>query len=135
MKRRVFIGIAVVLIAAVLFLGGCESSGAKGAGLGALAGAGVGALAGDSTEDTLIGAAVGGGLGYMVGTEADKKKAAKEREALRQEMNTVMVNVVNSNGSVIQVPLKRDGIGYRGPRGEFYDHLPTGEELAPVYGF
>ena len=54
---------------------------------------------------------------------------------LRQEMNTMTVNITNSNGSVSQVVLRKQGVGYVGPRGEFYDHLPTGEELKPIYGF
>jgi len=50
-------------------------------------------------------------------------------------MNTMTVNITNSNGSVSQVVLRKQGVGYVGPRGEFYDHLPTGEELKPIYGF
>jgi len=117
------------------FFAGCESDAQTGAAIGSLAGAGIGQLAGRSTESTLIGAAVGGGAGYMIGSEQDKKKAAADRENIRQEMNTVMVNVTNSNGSVIQVPLKKQGVGYVGPRGEYYQTLPTGEELKPIYGF
>lgn len=117
------------------FFVGCESGGQTGAGLGALAGAGIGALAGDSTEDTLTGAAIGGGIGYIIGSEADKKKAAAEREQLRQEISTVTVNITNSNGSISMVRLRKQGVGYVGPKGEYYDHLPTGDELKPIYGF
>jgi hypothetical protein len=46
-----------------------------------------------------------------------------------------MVNVTNSNGSVIQVPMRKQGVGYVGPRGEYYQTLPTGEQLKPIYGF
>ena len=107
----------IVLLAAVIFLAGCESD------------------AGGDTESTLIGAAVGGGAGYMLGNEGDKKKAASDRAQIRDEMNTLMVNVTNSNGSIIQVPIKRSGVGYVGPRGEYYDKLPTADQLRPVYGF
>jgi hypothetical protein len=131
--------ITILMIVAVsfglAFFAGCESDAQTGAGLGALAGAGVGQLAGRSTESTLIGAAVGGGAGYMIGSEQDKKKATADRENIRQEMNTVMVNVTNSNGSVIQVPMRKQGVGYVGPRGEYYQTLPTGEQLKPIYGF
>jgi uncharacterized protein YcfJ len=120
---------------ALAFFVGCESDAQTGAAIGALAGAGVGQLAGGSTESTLIGAAVGGGAGYMLGNEQDKKKAADDRESIRQEMNTVMVKVTNSNGSIIQVPLKKQGVGYVGPRGEYYENLPTEDQLRPVYGF
>lgn len=117
------------------FICGCESDAQTGTAIGALAGAGIGQLAGGNTESTLIGAAVGGGAGYMIGNEQDKKKAAGERDKLREEMNTVMVKVTNSNGSIIQVPLNKQGIGYVGPRGEYYDKLPTEDQLRPVYGF
>jgi hypothetical protein len=54
---------------------GCDSA----KGTGALAGAGVGALigqaAGHSTEATLIGGAIGTGVGYIIGDQVDKKKA------------------------------------------------------------
>ena len=99
------------------------------------AGAGIGQLAGGDTEATLIGAAVGGATGYMLGNEGDKKKAQAERDGLHQEMNTVMVKVTNSNGSIIQVPLRKQGIGYIGTRGEYYATLPTEDQLRPVYGF
>ena len=119
----------------LVFAGGCESDAQTGALLGSGIGAGVGALAGGDTESTLIGAAVGGGAGYMLGNEQDKQKAADDRDRIREEMNTVMVKVTNSNGSIIQVPLKKQGIGYVGPRGEYYNNLPTEDQLRPVYGF
>ncbi len=93
------------------FVGGCESDAQTGTAVGALAGAGIGQLAGGDTESTLIGAAIGGGAGYMIGNEQDKKKAAGERDKLREEMNTVMVKVTNSNGSIIQVPVKKQVVG------------------------
>jgi uncharacterized protein YcfJ len=126
--------VAAVTVALAFFVG-CESDAQTGAAIGALAGAGVGQLAGGNTESTLIGAAVGGGAGYMLGNEQDKKKAADDRESIRQEMNTVMVKVTNSNRSIIQVPLRKQGIGYVGPRGEYYEKLPTEDQLRPVYGF
>jgi hypothetical protein len=129
----------ILIMAAVslisVFVVGCESGGQAGAGIGALAGAGIGQLAGRSTEATLIGAAIGGGAGYMVGNEADKKQARAERAYLREEMSYVTVNMTNSNGSISQVRLRKYGVGYVGTRGEYYDHLPGGNELRPVYGF
>jgi hypothetical protein len=134
-KNSITILTIVAVSLGLAFFAGCESDAQTGAGLGALAGAGVGQLAGGNTESTLIGAAVGGGAGYMIGNEQDKKKATADRENIRQELNTVMVSVTNSNGSVIQVPLKKQGVGYVGPRGEYYQTLPTGEQLKPIYGF
>ena len=134
---RDFVTILMVVAVSLglAFFAGCESDAQTGAAIGSLAGAGIGQLAGGDTEATLIGAAVGGGAGYMIGSEQDKKKAAAEREQLRQEINTVTVNITNSNGSVSQVKLTKQGVGYVGPRGEYYDHLPSGDELKPIYGF
>jgi len=134
-KNLVTILMVVVVSLGLAFVGGCESDAQTGAALGALAGAGIGQLAGGDTESTLIGAAVGGGVGYMLGNEGDKKKARAERSYLRQEMNTVVVNVTNRNGSIIQVPLRKQGVGYVGTRGEYYPVLPTEDQLRLVYGF
>ena len=133
--------VTTILVAAVVSFGlaffvGCESDAQTGALLGSGVGAGVGALAGGDTESTLVGAAVGGGAGYMIGSEQDKKKAAAEREQLRQEMNTVTINITNSNGSITPVTLRKQGVVYIGPRGETYTTLPTAEQLKQAgYGF
>lgn len=129
------------LVATVLSAGllagssGCESDAQTSALVGGLTGAGIGQLAGRSTDSTLIGAAIGAGAGYMIGNESDRKKAAEDRAQIRQEMNTVIVNVTNSNGSIIHVPLRKQGIGYVGTRGEYYSTLPTEDQLRPIYGF
>jgi len=134
-KSLMTILIAAAVGSGFVFVCGCESDAQTGAAIGTLAGAGIGQLAGGNTGATLIGAAVGGGAGYMIGNEQDKQKAAADRDKLREEMNTVMVKVTNSNGSIIQVPLKKQGVGYVGPRGEYYDKLPTEDQLRPIYGF
>jgi surface antigen len=127
--------IAIITSLALTFVVGCQSDAQTGALIGAVAGAGIGQLAGGSTEATLIGAAIGSGAGYILGNEGDKQKAQAERATLRYEMNTVPVNVTNSNGSIIVVNMKRYGVGYIGPRGEYYGTLPTQDQLRPVYGF
>ena len=127
--------VAAAVGAGLLFSLGCESDAQTGALIGTGAGAGIGQAIGGNTESTLIGAAVGGGAGYMLGSEGDKKKAAAERDQIRQEINTVTVNITNSNGSISTVKLTKQGVGYVGPRGEYYDHLPTESELKPIYGF
>ena len=71
----------------------------------------------------------------MLGNESDRQKAQAERDCMRQEMRTVMVKVTNSNGSIVLVPLRKQGIGYVGTRGEYYSILPTEGQLRPVYGF
>ena len=134
-KSLMTILMVVAVSLGLTLVAGCESDAQTGALLGTAAGAGVGALAGGSTEGTLVGAAVGGGVGYILGNEQDKKKTQVEMDSLRHEMSTVMVKVTNSNGSVIQVPLRKQGVGYVGPRGEYYDKLPTEDQLRPVYGF
>lgn len=127
--------LTVAVSLGLVFAAGCESDAQSGAAIGSLAGAGIGQLAGGDTESTLIGAAVGGGAGYMIGSEQDKKKTKAEMDSLRQEMNIVTVNITNSNGSVSTVRLRKQGVGYVGPRGEYYNKLPTEEELKPIYGF
>jgi hypothetical protein len=136
MVRNVtIIWIIAAVSASSLFVVGCQSDAQTGTLIGTLAGAGIGQLAGGDTEGTLIGAAVGGVAGYMLGNEGDKKKAEAEMAALREEMNTVTVNVTNSNGSIVAVKLRRHGVGYLGTRGEYYASLPTEDQLRPVYGF
>ncbi len=131
--------VTILMIVAVslgsAFVAGCGSGAQTGSVIGALAGAGIGQLAGGDTEATLIGAAIGGGVGYMLGNEGDKKNAQADRDYLRQEMNTVLVKVTNSNGSIIQVPLRKRGVGYVGTAGEYYSTLPIEDQLRPVYGF
>ncbi len=128
--------VAAVVSAGLLFSLGCESDAQTGALIGTAAGAGIGQAIGRDTGSTLIGAAVGGGAGYMIGGEQDKKKAAAEREQLRQEMNTVTINITNSNGSITPVRLRRQGVVYIGPKGETYPTLPTEEQLKKGgYGF
>jgi hypothetical protein len=134
-KSLMTILMVVVVSLGLALVAGCESDAQTGALMGTAAGAGVGALAGGSTEGTLVGAAVGGGVGYILGNEQHKKETRAEMDSLRHEMGTVMVKVTNSNGSVIQVPLRKQGVGYVGPRGEYYDKLPTEEQLRPIYGF
>ena len=123
----------------LIWAGGCESDAGTGATIGGLGGAGLGAIighqSGHTAEGALIGGAAGAGGGYIIGSERDKKKTQAEINDLRQEMNTVTVNITNSNGSVSPVVLRKQGVGYVGPRGEFYNHLPTPEELKLVYGF
>ena len=135
LRNLTIIWIVFAVCLSLVFVVGCESDAQTGALLGAGIGAGVGALAGGDTEGTLIGVAVGGGAGYMLGNEGDKQKAAADRYVIRQEMNTVLVKVTNSNGSQVMVPLRRQGVGYVGTKGEYYSSLPSGEQLRPVYGF
>ena len=121
------------------FVAGCESEAQTGALLGSGIGAGIGALAGGDSEAMLIGAAIGGGAGYMLGNEGDKKeaKAATDAEmaSLRAQQNSVTIWITNSNNSKTSVTLRKSGPNYIGPNNEVYDHLPTEDDLRPLYGF
>jgi len=137
-------GFLTILLAAAVSLAllaatGCESNAQSGAALGGLGGAGLGAIighqSGHAAEGALLGGAVGAGGGYILGNERDKKETRVQTAALREEMSYVTVNVTNSNGSVSQVRLRKQGVGYVGPRGEYYHNLPTPEQLRPIYGF
>jgi hypothetical protein len=104
---------------AMLIAGGCESESQNSALLGAAIGAGIGSLVGDS-EGALIGAAVGGGAGYMMGNESEKKN--------------VSVWITNSNGSMTEVKLRRQGPGFMGTKNDYYPSMPTKEQLTQLYG-
>jgi hypothetical protein len=137
---KVFVIVAMSL--PVAFFAGCESNAGTGALIGTGAGAGLGAIIGHQSGNTGLGALIGGeagaGGGYLIGNEMDKSKAKKETNAqiasVREEANTVVVNVTNSNGSITPVILRRSGNVYIGPKGEQYTTLPTAEVLKPLYG-
>ena len=73
----------VIVLRGLLAWAGCESQGQT----GVLIGTGIGALAGQAiggdTGATLVGAAVGGGIGYIIGNEKDKEHA-KEMSQTQQ---------------------------------------------------
>ena len=126
---------AVTTIFVLLTAGGCQNDAMTGTAVGTLAGGGIGQLAGGDTESTLIGAAIGAGAGYIFGNESEREKTDNEMRYIRQEMNTSIVKITNSNGSIILVKLRRQGVGWVGTRGEYYSKLPTEDQLRPVYGF
>ena len=134
-NRTLTITLAAAQLLGLVVLSGCQSGAQTGSAIGTLAGAGIGQLAGGDTEATLIGAAVGAGAGYIFGNESDKRKTQNQMYAMKNDINSQIVNVTNTNGSVIQVKLQRQGVGWVGTRGEYYSKLPTGDQLRPVYGF
>jgi outer membrane lipoprotein SlyB len=134
-KQIITITLTVAIGWTMIFVAGCQNDAQTGAALGGLAGAGIGQLAGRDTEATLIGAAVGAGTGYIIGNESDKNKTQAQMQAMQDNANSQIVNVTNSNGSIVQVRLRRYGVGWVGTRGEYYPSLPTSEQLRPVYGF
>ena len=48
--------------------------------------------------------------------------------------NTLVVNIMNANGSYTPVTLRQQGNVYVGPRGEQYLSVPTEDQLKAVYG-
>jgi hypothetical protein len=134
-NRTITITMVAAQMLGLLIISGCQSGAQTGTALGGLAGAGVGQLAGKDTKSTLIGAAVGAGAGYIFGNESDKRKTQNQMYAMNNEINSQIVNVTNSNGSVIQVKLQRQGVGWVGTRGEYYAKIPSEDQLRPVYGF
>jgi outer membrane lipoprotein SlyB len=134
MKPRV-VSVLLSVVPTLIWVGGCQNHAQSHMAGGAVVGAGIGQIAGGNTEATAIGAVIGGAAGYIIGNEADKHEARKERAEIREEADYVTVNVTNSNGSISQVRLKKYGVGYVGTRGEYYPKLPTEDQLRPVYGF
>ena len=102
-----------------------------GAGVGAI----IGSQSGNAGEGALIGGAVGAAGGYIVGNEATRRIQQQEIQTVRDEANTTVVNITNSNGSVTPVIMRRSGNMWVGPKGEQYMSMPTVEQLKPVYGF
>ncbi len=129
---------AVSGLVAVGFVSGCDSEAKTDALIGTGLGVGIAALTGGDGSDLMIGAAIGGGAGYIWGNEADKKKAEQTPVAelgTTAQQDVVSVWVTNSNGSKTEVRLRKTATGYMGPKGEVYSSLPTEDELRPVYGF
>jgi len=48
---------------------------------------------------------------------------------------TTTINIQNSNGSFTPVTLRAVGGNWVGPKGEYYDTMPSVGQLRPVYGF
>lgn len=140
-KNLITIMMVVAVGFGLIFVTGCEgnSDAESGAGTGALIGTGIGTIIGHqqgrTAEGALLGMAIGGGAGYMAGNERDKERTQAEIDSLRAEQSIVTVWITNSNGAKIPIKVRKSGPNYIGPRGEYYDHLPTEADLKPVYGF
>ena len=52
-----------------------------------------------------------------------------------QQPVSITVNIQNSNGSFTPVILRQAGAQWVGPKGEYYDAMPSVGQLRPVYGF
>jgi len=85
----------LILLAAVLLLGGCsslsntEKGAIIGTGAGAAGGAAVGKAAGGTAEGAIIGAAVGGAAGAIIGSRMDTKAEELDEELDNAEVERV----------------------------------------------
>ena len=146
MKRTPIAKLAGLIMAGTLLMG-CASpqyqenssmvnQAAIGAGLGAIAGGvsgnnshgafgtGVGAVAG---------AVIGGLLGGTMGHQKDQFQS--QLGAVNDAATTQVINVQNSNGSFTPVTIRKVGNQYVGPRGEYYNAVPSEAQLKGPYGF
>lgn len=130
MKKIILI--AVVPLVSMTFTS-CETTG-TGALLGGAAGAGVGAIVGNNTGlGTGAGVALGAGTGALVGGAHGRQ--SEKINQLRDEQNTFVVNVPNSDGSYLPVHLRRVNGGWQAPRGEVYPNVPSAGTLSRRYGY
>lgn len=142
-RNYLIVSTLAIISCSTMFVGGCENDAQTGALIGTAAGAGVGQAIGRNTAGTLIGAAVGGFGGYVIGNESDKKKAQQSQAAAvaqaqaqaQAAQDNVTVWVTNSNGSKTPVTLKKSGPSFIGPKNEVYPNMPTEDQLKAVYGF
>ena len=143
--------VSIVLIASLVLglCGGCNSGcGHSDDGLklspiyeSALWGALIGGIVGYQSEEEGEGAAIGAGLFSLGELLKQTDRLHKEREHEDkddddddEEGEEVVVIIRNNNGSVLPVELKKKDFTYIGPKGEKYEHLPTEEQLRPIYG-
>jgi hypothetical protein len=118
---------------------------ATGGALGMLAGGIIGHQSHDTGAGMLIGGAVGAVTGAAVGSTIQKPVYEEPAPVVVAQPgpvgptttyagDTVTVNVPNSSGGYTAVVLKRSGNGFVGPQGEYYDQVPTTEQLQAMYG-
>ena len=137
MSNKIKTTTAVSVVAVMLlltFLVGCGNDAGNDALIGGAIGAGIGQLIGGDTKATMIGAGIGAGAGYVIGNQSDKKKSQSAADSATSG-DVVDMWVTNSNGSKTSVKLTPQGSGYIGPKGEYYESMPTEEQLKEVYGF
>jgi hypothetical protein len=148
MKRSIY-GTVMIVFMAVIF-SGCnpynnEGEGAAtGGALGALAGGIIGHQSHDTGAGMLIGGALGAVTGAAVGSQVQKpvyEEPAPGPVVSQPAMpgvvyagDTATVNVPTQSGGYTSVVLKRSGNGWVGPQGEYYDQIPSEDQLQAMYG-
>ncbi len=146
MKTIGMLAVGLVLVVTV----GCASmdsgyrenrEAVNGAVIGTALGTGIGMALGNNTDlgrtwGGLGGAALGGLAGGYVGDQMKYKRDIQQQQAqMVDQMNSLTINVKNSNGSISPVIIRRVGPFFVGPRGEYYSEMPTVTQLEKVYSF
>ena len=134
------------MIAFVAVISGCNpynnagEGAATGGVIGAVAGSVIGYQSHNAAAGMLIGGAVGAASGAVIGSHIQKPQPPTQQVVVVQPSSTVYpsgsvaINVPNDNGGYKTVILQRSGNGYVGPQGEYYDAMPTTEQLSALYG-
>ncbi len=147
--KKYFYSLAIIAFLAAI--SGCNpyNNAGEGAATGGALGALAGGIIGHQSHDTGAGMVIGGALGAVTGaavgsqiqkpvyeqpTPAVVAQSAQVVPSTTYSGDTVTVNVPNSNGGYTAVVLKRSGNGYIGPQGEYYDQVPSTEQLQAMYG-
>jgi drug/metabolite transporter (DMT)-like permease len=151
MRRYLYL---FTMIAFISVISGCNpynnagEGAAAGGVLGAVAGGVIGHQSHNAAAGMLIGGAVGAASGAVIGSHIQKPEPPPQQVVVVQPapvvvaqapsvvypQDSVTVNVPNDNGGYTAVMLKRSGNGYVGPQGEYYDAMPTTEQLSALYG-
>lgn len=153
MKRYFYL---FTMIAFIFIISGCNTYNNAGEGaalggvLGAVAGSVIGYQSHDAAAGMLIGGAVGAASGAVIGSQVQKPQPypypqqvvvvqpapviVTQAQPAVYLQDSVTVNVYNNNGGYTAVMLKRSGNGYVGPQGEYYDVMPTTQQLNALYG-
>ncbi len=132
----------LALAGAMLLQAGCVTTESdRSTAIGAGIGAGLGTIlanqwGGSNDRDRGLGAAAGALLGGAVGNIYGRQREQQNQmNYLQQQQFMTTVWVTNSNGSKTPVMLRQtEGGQYIGPRGEYYESMPTEEQLAKIYG-
>ena len=131
--------VATVLIGSLVLslCGGCSGLLLSPIYSSVLGGALVGGIIGYQSGEAAAGALLGGAfcvIGELLDQTDKLAKEEKKQNDKDEDVEKIVVEIHNSNGSITPVELKKMGRIYIGPKGEHYKQLPTEEQLAPVYG-
>lgn len=134
--------LAACCVAGALVQSGCQTTETdKQAALGAVIGAGAGSvlghnLGGGKGDNRALGAAAGAVIGGLVANEMAQRDAMQQQMNMMQQQQFIhTVWIENSNGSKTPITLRQtEGGQFIGPRGEYYQGMPSQEQLKKIYG-